>query len=111
MCYASSVFHHHAAIVESEEACMATDVTRNIRQALEELESQRNRIDEQIRALRQALTLANGLAAKPAARPAGKSSLGKRRGMSLKARQVARERMKAYWAKRRAAMAKKAKAE
>jgi hypothetical protein len=80
---------------------MSMNVTMTLRQALRQLESERGHIDRQIAALRGAL---DGLGAvrrrgrpSPSARP-----VRRRRRMSAAVRRALSQRMKAYWAKRRA---------
>ena len=79
---------------------MPVDVTRTIRQALSQLESERERLDRQIRTLRGALdgtAVTRGVAAGGGRR---------RRRMSAEARRAVSQRMKAYWAARRAKKSK-----
>jgi hypothetical protein len=75
---------------------MPVDVTRTIRQALSQLESERDRLDNQIRTLRAALDGSGG---------GGRSATGGvrrgRRRMNAEARRAVSQRMKAYWAARR----------
>ena len=80
---------------------MPVDVTRTLQQALQSLESERDRLDRQIRTIRVALGGGDG-----------RSSGGGRRGrrpMSASARKAVSQRMKAYWAARRAKKAKASK--
>lgn len=78
---------------------MPVDVTATLREALKELEREKTRIEQQIAAIR---TVLNGGGARGRQPRAG----GRRtRRMSAAARRAASQRMKAYWAKRRAAMA------
>jgi hypothetical protein len=84
------------------------DVNATLRGALAELEADRRRIERQIAALRTALgENGGGRRGRP---PAGKrkttTKRRKRRGMSAAQRKIVSKRMKAYWAKRRAAKAK-----
>lgn len=89
----------------------ADSIALTIRQALHRLEAERKQVDAQIETLQRVLTLMDGRKAKPAATPAAtKPAPRKRGGMSAKARQAVRERMKAYWAKRRAAKGQKSAA-
>lgn len=104
---------HSPDVWASDLLCaqMATTITANIRQAIRGLEGERKRIDEQIEALQRVLAVMDGRTAKAVqGKPVAASTARKRRGMSAKARQAARERMKAYWAKRKAAKGKKAAA-
>jgi hypothetical protein len=82
---------------------MPVDVSRTLRQALSQLEAERSRIERQIRTLRAALDGAGG-----AGRGAGGGGGRRRRRMSAEARKAVSQRMKAYWAARRAKKAKKA---
>lgn len=81
----------------------AVDVTTVLRRALSELESQKSRLDRQIAALHAAL---DGDA--PATSPTNSTptSSRRRRRMPASARRAVGLRMKAYWAKRRAAATK-----
>jgi hypothetical protein len=85
---------------------MADDVTRALHRALTELESERQRLDHKITAIRAVLD--SGFD--------GQTTMGPRRGrrrrptMSAAARRAVSERMKKYWAARRAEKAGKAKA-
>lgn len=78
---------------------MPVDVTRTLRQALTQLEAERERIDRQIRTLHAAL---DGAGAGRAGAVGGR----RRRRMSAQARKAVSQRMKAYWAARRAKKAK-----
>ena len=73
---------------------MAIDVTKMLRKVLADLEADRDRVDQQIAAVRRAMTPTDGGTAR---RPAVRS----RKPMSAAARQAVSRRMKAYWAKRR----------
>ncbi len=80
---------------------MPINVRMTLRQALRQLEAERSHIDGQIAALRGAL---DGLGDSRLSR-APSSSAGpvrRRRRMSAGARHAASQRMKAYWAKRKA---------
>ena len=76
---------------------MPVDVTRTLRQALSQLQSERDRIDRQIRSIESVLggTNSRGSAA------AGGGARRRRRRMSAAARRAVSQRMKAYWASRR----------
>lgn len=90
---------------------MAIDVTKTLRKALAELQTEREKISQQIAAIQKVLA-AGGSRRRPAARRQV-ASRGKRarNSMNAAARKAVSRRMKAYWAKRRAASAKgKAKA-
>ena len=78
---------------------MPVDVTLTLRRALSELESERARIDRQISAIRAVV----GGSADGRGAPAGASSRRRRRRMNAAQRRAVSQRMKAYWASRRAA--------
>ena len=80
---------------------MPVDVTRTLQQALQSLESERDRLDRQIRTIRVALGGGDGRS--------GGGSRGGRRPMSASARKAVSQRMKGYWAARRAKKAKASK--
>jgi hypothetical protein len=75
------------------------DVVKTLRTALGQLESEKARIERQMASIRLALKGA-GSAGSSAGRRRGRSS------MSPAARRAVSKRMKAYWAKRRAAAGK-----
>jgi hypothetical protein len=77
---------------------MPVDVSRTIRQALSQLQSERDRLDRQIRTLQGAL---DGVGGGRGAGGGGGARRGRRR-MSAEARRAVSQRMKAYWAARRA---------
>jgi hypothetical protein len=77
---------------------MPVDVTRNLRIALSALNSERQRIDRQISAIRAVLGGADG--GTPTGTGRGRR---RRRRMSPAARRAVSARMKKYWAARRAA--------
>ena len=80
---------------------MPVDVTQTLRRALSELESEKQRIDRQISAIRAVVGgSTNSRSARPAAGP-----MRWRRRMSPAQRRAVSQRMKAYWASRRAAKA------
>ena len=79
---------------------MPVDVTRTLRQALSQLESERDRLETQIGRLRAALDGGGG-----GGRVAG-AVRRRRRRMSADARRAVSQRMKAYWAARRAKKAR-----
>jgi hypothetical protein len=83
---------------------MAFDVTRTLRQALSALETQKTRLDRQITALKSMLTGASGNGSMAAAPR-------RRRGMNAAQRRAVSQRMKAYWASRKAGKARGKKAE
>ena len=78
------------------------DVTGTLRRALVELESEKNRIEGQIAAIQSVLGGGQG-------RRGRRAGGNGRRPMSAAARRAVSTRMKAYWAKRRAAKAKAGK--
>jgi hypothetical protein len=80
---------------------MANDITTTLRKALGKLTSQKARLDRQIAAIETALGVLGGSQRANGAR-------GGRR-MSAAARRAIGKRMKAYWAKRKAAAAAKGK--
>lgn len=83
---------------------MAVDIKRPLQSVLSQLRSERQRIDEQIKVIEGILR--NGsLDTRPAR--GGRPGRRGRRPMSAAARRAVSRRMKAYWAKRRAALAKK----
>jgi hypothetical protein len=77
---------------------MAVNVTRVFQAALRELESERNRIDQQLTSLRAAF---NSLDRSSRPRAGAVSRRRRRRRMNAAARRAVSLRMKAYWAKRR----------
>ena len=80
---------------------MPVDVTQTLRRALSELESEKQRIDRQISAIRAVVGgSTDGRGAMPAA-----GSMRRRRRMNAAQRRAVSQRMKAYWASRRAAKA------
>jgi len=80
---------------------MPLNLTVTLRKALRQLEAEKARLDRQIAAIQ---ALLQGSDARPRGRPARKpvAAAAPRRRMSLKARQAARARMKAYWEKKKA---------
>jgi Skp family chaperone for outer membrane proteins len=75
-----------------------------LRKALRQLETEKRRIDREITAVRAAL---EALGDKDRGTPASSTrAKARRRRMSLAARRLVSQRMKAYWTKRRAASAK-----
>ena len=86
---------------------MVPNLTAPLRKALGKLEAQRHRIDQQILAVRAAL---EALDDKNRRFSAGSyRAKARRRGMSAAARRAVSQRMKAYWARRRASVKSKAK--
>ena len=77
---------------------MPVDVTRTLREALSQLQSERNRIDRQIRSIQSVLDGNDG-----GGSAGGGGMRRRRRRMSAAARRAVSQRMKAYWASRRAA--------
>jgi len=78
---------------------MANDIQRVIERALTKLRSEKSRIDRQVSALETALAAVRNTGSDNAVAPRP------RRKMSAEARRALAKRMKAYWAKRRAAKA------
>ena len=77
---------------------MAMDISKTLRRSLTELRSERTRLDQQISAIETALGALGGRG--------GRAASGKprqRRPMNPAARKALSQRMRAYWAKRRAA--------
>ncbi len=85
---------------------MIPTVTTYIRKALHHLEAERQRIERQITAIHSVLGISGDRRRGTRVRPVRKA---KRRRMSAAARKAVSQRMKAYWAKRKAAKAKTAK--
>ena len=83
---------------------MLPKVTAPLRKALGQLETEKQRIDREIAAVRAALK-AFGDTGRGAPASTARASARHRR-MSAAARRAVSQRMKAYWAKRRAASAK-----
>jgi Arc/MetJ-type ribon-helix-helix transcriptional regulator len=84
------------------------DVSATLRKALGELEAERARIERQIAALKAALGESGGARrGRPAGRrgrpPGAATKQRRRRKFSAAQRKEVSRRMKAYWAKRRAA--------
>ncbi len=86
---------------------MPINVTATLRRAMQSLQGERKRIDEQIRAVQTALGIStNSHTGSNSHRPTS----SRRRRMSPAARRALSKRMKAYWAaKRKAKAAVKAK--
>ena len=80
-------------------------VTSTLRNALRQLEKDRERIDRQIRAIRSVLD-ESGTARTLASLATPRRSNPTRRPMSAAARRAVSQRMKAYWEKRKAAAGK-----
>ena len=83
---------------------MAIDVTTTLRRALNHLQAEKARVDRQIAAIQSVLTSGSTPGRRKRGRPAGRKSERKR--MSPATRRAVSRRMKAYWAKRRAAVKK-----
>jgi hypothetical protein len=75
---------------------MPVDLSQILRDALRDLESEKDRIERQLAAIRQAITQASRSTSRT-------GTIGRRRRMSGAARRAVSRRMKAYWTKRRAA--------
>jgi hypothetical protein len=84
---------------------MPVNVMATLRAALQQLEAQRAHIDRQIAAVRSALDgLGPGAGQSRSVRSTAR--VRRRRRMGVAARRAVSQRMKAYWAKRRAGRAK-----
>ena len=81
---------------------MPIDIRLPLRQALKQLQSERSRIDHQISALTDALSKI-GRGAPGRAATVGKRAKRVRPKMSAAQKRAVSKRMKAYWAKKRAA--------
>jgi len=80
---------------------MVSKLTASLRKALRQLETEKRRIDREITAVRAAL---EALGDKGRGTPASSTrAKARRRRMSAAARRAVSQRMKAYWAKRKAA--------
>jgi hypothetical protein len=84
---------------------MSADVTGELRAALAKLTAEKRRIEHQTAALQEALRAVNGSTGQRARGLTRRTKRGRRRMTTAERKAVAR-RMKAYWAKRRAAGAK-----
>ncbi len=83
---------------------MVPNLTAPLRKALRQLEAEKQRIDRKISALQAALEALGSTARRlPASLTRAKAG---RRAMSVAARRAVSLRMKAYWAKRKAASGK-----
>jgi hypothetical protein len=80
---------------------MPIDISKTLRQALATLESEQDRIERQVSAIRAVLGSADGR---------GPGRVRRRRRMSAAARRAVSHRMKAYWAARKARKGKAKKA-
>ena len=78
---------------------MILNLTATLQKALRHLETEQAKVAQQITALQAVL---RGLRPPQKAKPARKAAAKPRRTMSPKARKAVRERMKAYWAKKKA---------
>jgi hypothetical protein len=83
---------------------MPIDVSQTLRRALAELEAERGRLDRQISAIRAVIGGGDGRSAGAGA--GARAGTRGRRRMSAEARRAVSQRMKAYWAQRRAQKAK-----
>ncbi len=81
---------------------MATSLKATIQRALQTLQAERKKLDQQIAALQGVLAVTDGRKPNRVT-----TTAPKRRGISAKARRAASVRMKTYWAKRRAAQGAK----
>ena len=80
---------------------MPVNVNATLQKALAELQAERGRIDRQIAAIHAVLGAGRGRAGRASGRPAAGRRARKR--MSAAQRRAVSRRMKAYWAKRKAA--------
>jgi hypothetical protein len=88
---------------------MPVNVMATLRSALRQLEAQRAHMDRQVAAVRSALDgLGTGVGQRRSVRST--AQVRRRRRMSAAARRALSHRMKAYWAKRRTAKAKRGRA-
>ena len=83
---------------------MLPKVRAPLRKALGQLEAEQQRIDREMAAVRAALEALGDRGRRTPAPPT--RAKARRRGMSAAARRAVSRRMKAYWAKQRAASAK-----
>jgi hypothetical protein len=81
---------------------MPVNVTATLRKVVRELQAERAQIGRQLGALRDPLSSLDG-ARSASARAARSSGASRRRRMSAAARRALSQRMRAYWAKRKAA--------
>lgn len=86
---------------------MPDEIRVILRKKMTQLESERIRVDRELKAIRGALAVLSGGGGR--GRPAPEATRRKRRLMSAAARRAVGKRMKAYWAKRRAIKARGAK--
>jgi len=82
---------------------MPIDISKTLRKSLADLRSERSRLDQQIAAIETALGALGGRGGRGRGRAAGMPR--RRRPMNAAARKALSQRMRAYWAKRRAAKA------
>jgi hypothetical protein len=85
---------------------MPNEIRIILRKKIAQLGSERSRIDRELGAIRGALAVLNG---DGRGRQGSDAAPRRRRPMSDAARRAVGKRMKAYWAKRRAEKAKRAK--
>jgi hypothetical protein len=79
---------------------MVLNLTATLQKALRQLETEKAKIDQQIAAIQ---TVLRGMSTPTKAKPARKAATAKpKRTMNPKARKAIQERMKAYWAKKKA---------
>jgi hypothetical protein len=86
---------------------MPVRVTATLRKAVRDLEAEKTRIEHQLSAIRELLGNLGGGRGRAARRASGIRT--RRRRLSPSARRAHSRRMKAYWAKRRAAAGAKTK--
>ena len=85
---------------------MRTNTTNILRTALQQLEAERTHLDQQVKAVSAAIEALNGDALVGVSDGIHSTGRSGRRTMSTAARRAVSRRMKAYWAKRRAAKGK-----
>ncbi len=85
---------------------MRPTVTAALRKALRQLENERHDIDRQIGGIRSLLEGTERKGRRPASHASRTRRTVKRRRMSPSARRAVSQRMKAYWAARKGALAK-----
>ena len=84
---------------------MPLNVTATLRKTLAQLERERARLDQQITAVRTALAALEDRRA-PAVSQTRRQPIPRKRQLTAAARRAISQRMKAYWAKRKAASVK-----
>ena len=80
---------------------MPVDVTTTLRKVLKQLQTEQARIEQQIATIQAVLT-GRPAGRRPATRPTAPPKSPRQQRMSAAARKAVSQRMKAYWAKRKA---------